>query len=117
MRSNCLRGPDGKLHMSLQERKNIWKRHFDEIINVGIEYVTSDLPATHGPCLEFSLTEVRDALDSINSFKAAGPSGVTAAMPKAAGEDSIRVLRSMAKDLLLCRTLPEDLKHSLIIPL
>ena len=59
-------------------------------MNVENEYVTDDLPVTHGPCQEFSLKEVRDALDSINGFKAAGPSGVTAAMLKAAGEDAIQ---------------------------
>ena len=36
------------------KRKGIWKRHFEEIMNVENEYVTDDLPVTHGPCQEFS---------------------------------------------------------------
>ena len=112
--SNCLRGPDDNVHMSLQEEKNIWKRHFNETMKEENENMTDYLPATHGSCLEFSSKEVKDAFDSVNSFKAAGPSGVSAAMLKAAGEDSIRVLRTMTNDLL-CGTLPEDLKHSLVI--
>ena len=85
VRSNCLRGPDGELHMPLQERKNIWKRHFDEIRKVKNEYVADDLPVTHGASLDLSLKEIRDALESINSFKATDPSGATVPMLKAGG--------------------------------
>ena len=103
--------------MSVQETENIWQRHFDEIMNVQNQYATDDLPETRGPCLEFSLKEVKDALDSISSFKAAGPIGVTASMLKVVGGQAMRVLRSMANDILRCGTLLEDLKQNLIIPL
>ena len=115
--SNCLRAQDGKLVMDTDKRKNLWRDHFSEIMNVENPFVVDEQPCTEGPCRAFTEEEVLSALNSINSFKAAGPSGINAAMLKEAGECSLRILVNIANDLLFNRKLPDDLQNSSLIPL
>ena len=44
--------------------------------------------ATSGPCEKFTVTEVHAAIKKMKDNKAAGPSGVTSDMIKAAGEQA-----------------------------
>ena len=100
--SNCIRDAirDGKLLMSVESRKKVWKKHFEGIMNVENEWIAEPIPAISGPVLDFTTAEVETAIACVNGSKAAGPSGINVTMIKAAGEVAVNILRDVANRIV-----------------
>ncbi|XP_014666073.1 PREDICTED: uncharacterized protein LOC106808038 [Priapulus caudatus] len=70
-----------------------------------------------GPLEDVTEHALEVALREMSSGKAAGPTGVTSDLVKAAGREGIRELGSIVKELIGGNGIPEDWKNSSTIPI
>ena len=87
----CIRNKEQKVLTKENEIKEVWKDYYENLLNEEFEWDHESLEiADHviGPnvCDQISVVEVRSALASSKSGKAAGPSGVIVEMLEASGE-------------------------------
>ena len=88
--TNCLKKDNGELLVSEEQVSDRWREHFEKLLNEENEW-NDELSAEYveGPADMISKEEVRQAIQDLKVRKAAGPSGVTAEMIKAAGEQAV----------------------------
>ena len=81
--------------MSDEQVSGRWREYFEELLNEENEW-NDELSAEYveGPADMISKEEVRQAIQDLKVRKAAGPSGVTGEMIKAAGEQAVDWLTS-----------------------
>src|ERR1700757_4857647 len=91
--SACIRNKEQKVLTDANEIKEVWKDYFEKLLNEEFEWDQGSLEkadAVSGPCESISVEEVRSALASSKSGKAAGPSEVVVRMLEASGEAGLQ---------------------------
>ena len=99
--TNCLKGDNGELLVSEEQVSGRWREYFEKLLNEENEW-NDDLSAEYveGPADMISKEEVRQAIQDLKVRKAAGPSGVTAEMIKAAGKQAVDWLTSICNRIV-----------------
>jgi len=72
-----------------------WVEHYSRLLNVEFEWPCDQLPEVSpiaGPPPPVTLDSIRNALKRMKCCKAAGPSGITCEMLRAAGEEGMILL-------------------------
>ena len=69
--------------------REIWRRYLEELLNVENENQIEEEPCVEGPIEEIARKEVEEALKSMKTGRASGPSRVTSELLKFAGNSGI----------------------------
>ena len=106
------------LLVSEEQVSGRWREHFEKLLNEENEW-NDELSAEYveGPADMISKEEVRQAIQDLKVRKAAGPSGVTAEMIKAAGEQAVDWLTSICNRIVKEETIPESWQISELVPI
>ena len=112
--TKCLKGDNGELLVSEEQVSGRWREYFEKLLNenewndeLSAEYV-------EGPADMIS-KEVRQAIQDLKVRKAAGPSGVTAEMNKAAGEQAVDWLTSTSNRIVKEEAIPVSWQMSELV--
>ena len=115
--TKCLKGDNGELLVSEEQVSGRWREYFKKLQNEENEW-NDELSAE---CVEVPADmiskEVRQAIQDIKVRKAAGPSGVTAEMIKAAGEQAVDWLTSICNRIVKEEAIPESWQMSELVPI
>ena len=116
--TNCLKGDNGELLVSEEQVSGRWREYFEKLLNEENEW-NDELSAEYveGPADMISKEEVRQAIQDLKVRKAAGPSGVTAEMIKAAGEQAVDWLTSICNRIVKEEAIPESWQMSELVPI
>ena len=87
--TNCLKGDNGELLVCEEQVSGRWREYFEKLLNEENEW-NDKLSAEYVEgSADMISKEVRQAIQDLKVRKAAGSSGVTAEMIKAAGEQAV----------------------------
>ena len=114
----CLRGGDGRLGFSEEDRAKIGKEHMEKIMNEENEWdrmVETDL--VEGPVEKVVRDEIVEAIQSMKSGKATGTSEVSVEMIVASGDIGVKVMMELCQRVLDGRGMPDEWKTSVIVPI
>ena len=117
---NCVRNDAGELAINDEDKLNAWVEHYARLLNVEFDWPSDTLPEvapTAGPPPSVPASVIRKALSKMKCGKAAGPSGITAEMLKAAGEEGIELARQLAEAVFSSGVIPADWEESFILNL
>ena len=99
--TNCLKGDNGELLVSEEQVSGRWREYFEKLQNEENEWrIQLSAEYVEGPADMISKEEVRQVIQDLKVRKAAGPSGVTAEMIKAAGEQAVDWLTSICNRIV-----------------
>ena len=88
-----IKGRDGRIGFSQEDRCKIWKEHMDRIVNQENAWDHKvDAAMVEGPVEKVSCKEVREAIRKMKQEKASGPSEVTTEMIVAGGRIAEEVM-------------------------
>jgi endonuclease/exonuclease/phosphatase family metal-dependent hydrolase len=122
-RTSMCRKKNGELTCDTNGILACWKEHFEELLNEGAENCTSD---THRKPYETddgkeipppSLSEVKDAINSLKNNKAPGDDSLPAELFKAGGERLAIAVHELIVRVWGEETLPEEWKTGVICPI
>ena len=102
----------------VEDRAKIWKKHMEKIMNEENEWdhmVETDLE--EGPVEKVARNKIVEAVQSMKSRKASGPSKVSVEMIVASGKIGIKVMMELCQRLLDGRGMPDEWKTSVIVPI
>ena len=104
--------------MSEEQVSGRWREYFEKLLNEENEWI-DELSAEYvkGPADMISKEEVRLTIQDLKVRKAAGPSGVTGEMIKAAGEQAVGWLTSICNRIVKEETIPESWQISELVPI
>ena len=104
--------------MSEEQVSDSWREYFEKLLNEENEW-NDELSAEYveGPADMISKEEVRQAIQDLKVRKAAGPSGVTAEMIKAAGEQAVDWLTNICNRIVKEEAIPESWQMSELVPI
>ena len=94
----CLRERDGQLGLVEKERAKIWKEHVKKSMNEENEFdqmVETDV--AEGPVEKVTRNEIVEAIQTMKSGRAIGPSEVTVEMIVASGEIGLQVMTDLCQ--------------------
>ena len=114
----CLRGGDGRLGFIEEDSAKLWKEHMEKIMNEENEWdcmVETDL--VEGPVEKAACNEIVEAIQSIKSGKATGPSEVSLEMIVASGEIGVKVMMELCQRVLDGWEMRDEWKTSVIVPI
>ena len=113
-----MRGGDGQLGFIEEDRVKIWKEHMEKIMDEENELdrmVETDL--VEGPVKKVTRNEIVEAIQSMKSRKATGPSEVSVEMIVESGEIEVKVMMELCQRVLDGRGMPDESKTSVIAPI
>jgi len=116
--ASCVKGLDGKIVIGEAEVRERWKVYFDKLLNEEFEWNTEGLTAVEkvsGPAEYISFKEVKSAIASAKSAKAAGPSGVVAEMSKASGVVGIQCMTDLFNKIVQGGKISSDWRKSWMV--
>ena len=99
-----------------EDRAKIWKEHMEKIMNEENEWdrmVETDV--VEGPMEKVVRNEIVEAIQSMKSGKATGPSEVTVEMIVASGEIGVKVMMELCQRVLDGRGMPDEWSTSVIV--
>ena len=114
----CLGGGDGRLGFIEEDRAEIWRGHLEKIMNEDNKWdhmVETDL--VEGPVEKVARNDIVEAIQSMKSRKATGPSEVSVEMIIASGEIGVKVMMELCQRVLDGRGMPDEWKTSVIVPI
>ena len=114
----CLRGENGRLGFSEEDRAKIWKEHMEKIMNEENEWdrmVETNL--VEGPVEKVVRNDIVEAIQSMKSGKATGTSEVSVEMIVASGEIGVKVMMELCQSVLNGRGMPDGWKTRVIVPI
>ena len=104
--------PTGTLGESLAR----WRRHFDNVLNVGREVTMDAAPqptdSSDVPCVEVQRDEVAAALQKLNLGKAAGSDGISAELLRGGGSVVGDWLLELMEEVWRTGVVPQDWKDA-----
>ena len=111
-----MKGDNGELLVSEEQVSDRWREYFEKLLNEENEW-NDELSAKYveGPADMISNEEVRQAIQDLKVRKAAGPSGVTGEMIKAAGEQAVDWLTSICNRIVKEEAIPESWQMSELV--
>ena len=89
--------------------------YFKELMNEENDFEVDDVQPIEGPIKEVDKNEVRQAVGAMKTGKAAGPTGLTTEMMKAAGESGVIEFTKVLADVWKKETIPDEWKRSLTV--
>ena len=116
-----MKGDNGELLVSEEQVSGRWREYFEKLLNEENEW-NDELSAEYveGPADMIS-KEIRQAIQDLKVRKAAGPSGVTAEMIKAVGEQAVDWLtsnrNSICNRIVKEEAIPESWQMSELVPI
>src|ERR1700757_990000 len=116
--SACIRNKEQNVLTDENEIKEVWKHYFEKLLNEEFEWDQGSLEkadAVSGPCDSISVEEVRSALASSKSGKAAGPSEVVVEMLEASGEAGLQWVTDICNEVERSGKIPNDWRNSWIV--
>ena len=113
-----MKGDNGELLVSEEQVSGRWSEYFEKLLNEENEW-NDELSAEYveRPADMISKEEVRQAIQDLKVRKAAGPSGVTGEMIKAAGEQAVDWLTSICNRILKEEAIPASWQMSELVPI
>ena len=121
---NCdipMKDADGVVITSVEEQTQLWKTHFETILNKEAPREVEDIPESDEDLLVNmdppTANEVKSAIDNMKSGKAPGADGVSAEMLKAGGDVITETLTEIFKEIWEEEEIPVDWKTGLIVKL
>ena len=116
-----MKDADGVVITSVEEQTQLWKTHFETILNKEAHREVEDIPESDEDLLVNmdppTANEVKSAIDSMKSGKAPGADGVSAEMLKAGGDVITETLIEIFKEIWEEEEIPVDWKTGLIVKL
>ena len=116
--AGCIRNDKGKVVMEESELREVWRSHYEKLSNEEFDWDRDSLGeklVISGPIPEISKQEVRLAVAEMKCNKATGPTGVSAALMKCAGEDGINWLTDLCNTIVKEGEIPNDWNSSYMI--
>jgi len=116
----CVRGDDGSLAFSDEEKKAAWRSHYMKLLNNENVWCINDLPPANpveGPAVEVQKGMVEDAIRRMKCGKAAGPSGIVAEMLKASDECGLVAVTELINQIIYEGSVPEEWQLSTLVNL
>ena len=121
---NCdipMKDADGVVITSVEEQTQLWKTHFETILNKEAPREVEDIPERYEDLLVNmdppTANEVKSAIDNMKSGKAPGADGVSAEMLKAGGGVITETFPEIFKEIWEEEEIPVDWKTGLIVKL
>lgn len=112
-----IKGDDDVIRFTEQGIREVWKDYFNGLLNEENSNEFEEAPPVLGPIKEIGIGEVEAALQGMQQGKAAGPSGVTSDLMKAAGDQALQKLVCILNARLLEESSPTEWRVSYTIPL
>ena len=105
----CMKGKDGNVAFTEQNRKIIWKEHMERVMNEENEWdqITA-MDVVERPIEEVTVEEVMTALRKLKSGKATGPLDVNSEMIIASGDEGVKVMVEICQRVLDGRGISEE---------
>ena len=113
-----IKGRDGRIGFSQEDRCKIWKEHnMERIMNEENAWDHKvDAAMAEGPVAKLSHKEVKEAIRKMKQGKAAGLSEVTTEMIVAGGRIAEKVMLRLCKRVLDGKEIPNEWKTSVVVP-
>jgi hypothetical protein len=116
----CMKNGQGKVVVDEDEIKEVWRNHYEKLLNEEFEWQKDDLEADrHEVQVQENIVieegEVRAAIRRMKTDKAAGPTGVVAEMLKASGDGGVRWMTDLCNAVVKEGTIPNDWCKSWIV--
>ena len=102
----CIRRKDGRLDVSEEDRKRIWKNHMEEIMNKENDW--DHVTVGEGPIKKVTHEEMAIAINVMKPGKAAKPSEICAEIISASGKVWINVMVELCQRVLDGRGTPNE---------
>ena len=113
-----IKGRDGRIGFSQEDRCKIWKEHMEKIMNEENAWDHKvDAAMVEGPVEKVSRKEVREAIRKMKRGKAAGLSEVTTEMIVASGRNAEEVMLQFCQRVLDGKGIPNEWKTSVVVPI
>ena len=107
-----MKDADGVVITSVEEQTQLWKTHFETILNKEAPIEVEDIPERDDDLLVNmdppTANEVKSAIDNMKSGKAPGADGVSAEMLKAGGDIITETLTEIFKEIWEEEEIPVD---------
>jgi hypothetical protein len=116
--AQCIRDEHGRLGIDVEDRKEIWKKYMERLLNEENEWdglVGED--RVEGVVEDISTEEVEEAVKGMRKGKAGGASEVCSEFFLYSGEVGVEVLKTICNRILNGEGIPQDWKESVLIPL
>ena len=114
----CIRGSDGRLGCTEIDRRNIWKEHFEKIMNEENDWdQRTEVDMVEGPVEKVAQAEIVRAITEMKMGKAPGLSGVNSELIAASGKIGIKVMTELCQRLFDGHGIPEEWKTSALVPI
>ena len=113
-----IKGRDGRISFSQEDRRKIWKEHTERIMNEENAWNHKvDAAMVERPVEKVSRKEVREAIRKMKQGKAAGISEVTTKMIVAGGRIAEEVMLQLCQRVLDGKGIPDEWKTSVVVPI
>ena len=116
----CVLNDEGAMTFSDSARKKAWHQHYETLLNVEFPWERENLPLAEpvqGPAPYISRELVADAVKRLKYGKAAGPSGVSGELLRAAGDTGIDIQHVLVNNIIKDCEIPTDWEESYILSL
>ena len=114
----CVRGDDGEVAAGGPELREAWRVHHSRVANEEFEWNRGTLTPVApvlGPPPRISVEVVRKAVRVMKNGKAAGCSGLSAELLKAAGVEIEGLVTDLLNAIVREQRIPEDWKRSVVV--
>lgn len=112
----CVCNDAGELSLTDDEKLAAWVEHYSRLLNIKFKWPReefTEVAPTEGPRPSVSSEQIRKALTKIKCGKAAGPSGITAEMFEAAGEEGVEMMRELVEAVFKSGVIPAEWEKSI----
>ena len=115
IRGGGIKNASGQIVTEEEKVKAVWEDYFKTLLNEEFCWSKEDLETCSSNdtvCEPITEDEIREAMDKMKKKKAAGPTGITFELIKAAGIEGIKWLTEVCNAVIRDGGIPEDWKKS-----
>ena len=113
----CVRNDAGEPSLTEEAKMKAWVEHYSRLMNIEFDWPRDKLPNADpvvGDPPTVTTEMIRAALSKMKCGKAAGPSGITAEMLKATGDEGIQLMKELCQLVVNGKGIPSDWEESYI---